>query len=86
MNTIRYSIAESPHMWFIVAGITALVTLVGTMAIIIYDWSHVFARVFFYCGFALTIVFVVLAVLDWKERVEEALLEQERLSARRSEE
>lgn len=84
MNNLRYTIAESPHMWFILAGITALVTLVGTMAIIIYDWSHVFARVFFYCGFALTIVFVVLAILDWKDRVEEALQQEERLNARRS--
>lgn len=84
MNTIRYTITESPHMWFIVAGITALITLVGTMAIIIYDWSHVFARVFFYCGLALTIVFVILAVLDWKDRIEEAILQEERLNARRS--
>lgn len=86
MNSIRYTITESPHMWFIIAGITALATLVGTMAILIYDWSHVLARVFFYCGLALTIVFVVLAVLDWKERLEEAMLQEERLRARRSEE
>ncbi len=85
MNNFRYTITESPHMWFILAGISALVTLIGTMAIVIYDWSHVFARVFFYCGFALTIVFVVLAVLDWKDRVEEALLQAERLGSRRSE-
>lgn len=84
MNNLRYSLVESPHMWFILAGISALATLIGTMAIIIYDWSHVFARVYFYAGFALTIVLIVLGVLNWKDRMDELLKMEEAAGNRRA--
>jgi hypothetical protein len=85
MNNIRYSIMESPHRWLILAGITALVTLLGTMTILVYAWSHVFGRIFFYAGLAVTIAFLLLTLLDWKERVEEEMAREERSRAPGSE-
>jgi uncharacterized membrane protein len=83
VTNIRYSIIESPHRWSILAGITAVVTLVGTMAIIIYDWSHVFARVFFYAGLGITLVFLIMALLEWKDRVQEERDRDERMRSHR---
>jgi hypothetical protein len=85
MNNLRYAISESPHQWSILAGITAVATLVGTMAIIIYDWSHVLAKMYFYVGLALAVSFLVLALIDWKDRVEAELEREEQLRSRRSE-
>lgn len=85
MNNIRYSIMESPHRWLILAGITGLVTLLGTMTILVYAWSHVFGRVFFYAGFAVTIAFLLLALLDWKDRVQDEMAREEGSRAPRSE-
>jgi hypothetical protein len=84
MNNLRYAVTESPHMWSILAGISGLATLIGTMAIIIYDWSHVLARVYFYLGLALTLCFLVMALLDWKNQVEESIAEEDRRRNRRA--
>lgn len=73
-------------MWWILAGIAGLLTLAGTIAIIIYDWSHVLAKMYFYAGLALTILFVIMAVLEWKDRVEQELARKEMLRGRRAEE
>jgi hypothetical protein len=84
MNNIRYTVMESPHRWLILAGITALVTLLGTITILVYAWSHLFGRVFFYAGFALTAAFLLLALLDWKDAVQEEMAREERSGARGS--
>lgn len=90
MNNIQYSIMESPHRWIILAGITALATLLGTMTILIYATSnvsawHVVARIFFSAGLAVTIALLVASLLDWKDRVEEDMAREERNAARRPE-
>lgn len=68
--SIGYAIGESPHRWLILAGISFTAALIGTIFIFAFEWSHTVARVWLYAGLILTLVFLVLAFLDWKERAD----------------
>ena len=70
--TIIYAILESPHRWAILAGISATAGLVGAMAIIAWDWSLWFARIWILTGLALAAYFLVRLILQWKAQVDEA--------------
>lgn len=69
MNPI-YSIMESPYRWLILAGITSLAALVGTMAILAYGWSHTFARGWLYTTLVVTVYFLVRAFIFWTSGLE----------------
>jgi hypothetical protein len=60
-----YAILESPHRWLILAGLSFLAGLLGTMMMLAYAWPHWLARVWFLIGLALAIYFLVQAFLDW---------------------
>jgi len=75
--SIRYSIGESPYRWLILAGITFTAALFGTIFIFAFEWSHTVARVWLYAGLILTLVFLILAFLDWKERADAFLASTE---------
>jgi fatty acid desaturase len=84
MTNFWYSIRESPQMWLILAGISGLLTLVGTIAFIAYGWSHILAKLYLYVGLAVVLVCLIMALLDWKERMEEAIQLAERQQNRSS--
>jgi hypothetical protein len=70
--TIIYAVLESPHRWAILAGISATAGLVGAMAIIAWDWSLWFARIWILTGLALAVYCLVRLLLQWKAQIDEA--------------
>ena len=71
--SIRYAIAESPHRWLILAGITITAGLIGTMMMLAFEWPHAVARVWMWGAIFLTLAFLVAAFVEWTRRVEETL-------------
>lgn len=68
MNPV-YSIMESRHRWLILAGIAFLAGIFGAIEMLALVWPHMVARVWLLAFLALTVYFLVRAVLDWKRRV-----------------
>lgn len=76
--SIRYTIAESPHRWLILAGIAFAADLTGTIFILAFRWAHTAARVWLYAGLIVTLSFLVLAALDWKRRADQFIERDDR--------
>lgn len=72
-----YAISESPHRWPILAGLTFVVALFGTMMMFAYDAPHALAKVWLYLGVAVTLAFLWLAFAQWKDGIEEVISETE---------
>lgn len=68
-----YAILESPHRWLILAGLSALACLLGTIMMLAYDAPHWLARVWFYLALAITLYFLVQALLDWRSGLPEPI-------------
>jgi putative Ca2+/H+ antiporter (TMEM165/GDT1 family) len=72
-----YAIMESRYRWTILAGIAFGLAVVGAMAMLMHQWSHIFVKVWFYVGLAATVYFMVRAFVDWKTEVEANLEDQQ---------
>jgi hypothetical protein len=70
---MRYAIAESPHRWLILAGITITAGLIGTLLMLAFEWPHVVAAIWMWASIFITLAFLVAAFVDWKNRIEESL-------------
>ncbi len=68
MNPI-YVVMESPHRWLILAGVSFVAGTFGAIEMLALVLPHVIARVWLLALLALTLYFVVRALLDWKQRV-----------------
>lgn len=71
--SIRYSIAESPYRWLILAGISITAGLIGTMLMLAFAWPHIVASIWLWASLFLTAAFLVAALVEWKNRIEESL-------------
>jgi hypothetical protein len=60
-----YAIMESPYRWLILAGLSFLAALLGTMVMLSQGWSHWLERVWFLAALALALYFLVQALLEW---------------------
>lgn len=70
MNPV-YSIMEHRHRWFILAGISFLVGIVGAIAMLAYVVPHPVARAWLILWLVITAAFLVLKFLEWKRLLEE---------------
>jgi len=70
-----YSILESPHRWLILASLAFGAGVVGAIVMIVYDWPHDLARVWFYASLVVTLYCVGRGLISWKQAVEPALIE-----------
>jgi hypothetical protein len=61
---------ESPHRWLILAGISFLAALTGTIFMFAFVWPHGLARAWLLAGLALTALFLLRAGIDWKRAME----------------
>jgi hypothetical protein len=73
-----YSLQESPHRWLILGGLTFLVALLGAMVSLAYGWPYWLGRTWFWLGASITVVFLVLAFVEWKRRVDASEVAVER--------
>lgn len=64
MNPI-YAIRESPHQWQILAGISFLLGLLGTMMMLAYGWPHPLARIWLLLAALLAVFFLGRALKEW---------------------
>jgi hypothetical protein len=68
-----YSILESPHRWWILAGIGLTAAFIGTIFMLAFRWPHSLAIIWFYLCLIAAIYCAICGILDWKARTEEAL-------------
>jgi hypothetical protein len=61
-----YAMLESPHRWLILAGLSFLAALLGTMMMLAYTWPHWLARTWLYATLVITVYFLAQAFLDWR--------------------
>jgi len=64
-----YALMESPYRWLILAGISFVACLLGTMMMLAYTWPHSLARGWLYLTILLTAYFLVQALLDWRAQL-----------------
>lgn len=69
MNIV-YTIRESPHRWWILAGLAFLLGMLGAMAMLAYAWPRPLATAWLLLGLTATAIFLVLRFLQWKADVE----------------
>jgi hypothetical protein len=72
-----YSILESPYRWSICAGLAFLCACFGAMFMLAFRWPHILAQVWLALWFVATVVFLVLAVIHWKQELDTALARQD---------
>ena len=60
-----YSIMESPHRWWTLAGLSFGAACIGAIVMLNYGWSHLLCQLWFYAGAVLTLVFLARGVLKY---------------------
>ena len=65
MNPV-YLVLESRHRWLIIVAIASGAAVVGAILMIVYNWPHLLARIWFYVGLAVSLYAVWRAFSDWR--------------------
>ena len=81
MNPL-YSLMESPHRWWLLAGISFVAGCFGGIILLAYRLPHLLGQIWLYACLFAAIAFLVAGIQEWKSTMDSVVTTDERPDAR----